>query len=244
MSARWKTSEEKPGVRVLTGSWLMEMAATTISRARRAVSLPTRRRLSPQPSPGPALRGAWRGRTASRPTISPRYDRALSPKATAIPQWATTAAPRTGPMARERLNVSDDMARADGTGPGGTRSGTMAWMAGTAKAHVNPITSTRPMTTGVVTSPAPCSAASSGGHRGGDDLGHDDEPPPVEAVGGRPRPRRQEEHADELGEVHDADEERRLGQAVDEDRLGDVLEPGAAVGEQVAGEVGPEVADL
>ena len=114
-------------------------------------------------------------------------------------------------------------------------------MAGMAKATQAPVTSARPITTGVVARPAPWRAASSCGHRGGDDLGDDDQATTVVPVGGRSRPRCQHEDADELGEVDDPDQEGRAGEAVDEDCLGDVLEPGAAVGEQVPGEVRPEV---
>src|SRR5437588_350609 len=74
-----------------------------------------------------------------------------------------------------------------------------------------------------------------GGHGEGDGEGaqlrHQEDEAAVVAVCGPPRPRGEEEDAGELGEVHHADEERRMGQAEDEDRLGDVLEPAPAVGE-------------
>src|SRR5205085_658332 len=50
------------------------------------------------------------------------------------------------------------------------------------------------------------------------------------------------EHRDELAEVEHAEQERRVRQPVDEDRRGQVLEPGARRGGRIADEVRPEVA--
>ena len=64
---------------------------------------------------------------------------------------------------------------------------------------------------------------------------------PVEPVGPRARPRREQQHRRELAEREHAEQECRMGQPEDEDRPGEVLEPGPARRGGVADEVRPEV---
>jgi hypothetical protein len=71
----------------------------------------------------------------------------------------------------------------------------------------------------------------------GDRLRDEQQPPAVEAVGRAPGPRDERQDRDELAKVEHAEQERRVRLPVDEQRGGEVLEPGAARGERVAGEV-------
>ena len=77
--------------------------------------------------------------------------------------------------------------------------------------------------------------------RGRSRLRREQEPPPVEAVGRAAGPRHEHEDRDELAEVEQPEQERRVRQPVDEQRRGEVLEPPAARRERVAEEVRPEV---
>ena len=69
------------------------------------------------------------------------------------------------------------------------------------------------------------------------ELGRDDQPLAVEAVGGGAGPGHEHQQRGELGEVDHTDQEGRAGQVVDEQRLGDGLAERAEVGHDVADEV-------
>jgi hypothetical protein len=75
-----------------------------------------------------------------------------------------------------------------------------------------------------------------------DDLRREQDVTPVESVGGEPGPRHEQKHRRELRRGQDPEQERRVGQPVDEERGGQVLEPGAARRQRVADEVGAEIA--
>src|SRR5207302_9620006 len=64
---------------------------------------------------------------------------------------------------------------------------------------------------------------------------------PIEAVGRAPGPRLEQQDGDEVGELEDPEQERRVSLAVDEERRGEVLEPRAGRRRGVAGEVRAEV---
>ena len=123
-----------------------------------------------------------------------------------------------------------------------TSDGTIAFIAGDPNAVTNPRSRASPMMTGTVSHPATARSASV----------------PVTIIepicvpiisrlrskrsAAAAGPRREEDDPRELRETDDADEEGRMRQPVDEQRLGDILEPGAAVREQVADEERAEVA--
>jgi hypothetical protein len=71
-------------------------------------------------------------------------------------------------------------------------------------------------------------------------LRDEQQPAPVEAVGRAARPGREKQDRRELGERQDTEQELRSGEPEDEDRGGEVLEPGSARRQGVAEEVRAE----
>jgi len=78
----------------------------------------------------------------TRTTITPRYDKALSPNATCAPATATMNPPSAGPIARATLKAAELRATALATNPRGTRSGTVACQDG--RLNASPVPSSRP----------------------------------------------------------------------------------------------------
>ncbi len=78
------------------------------------------------------------------------------------------------------------------------------------------------------------------GGEGGGRLRPDEEAAAIEAVGGGARPRRQHQRGEELGHSHHPHHERGAGDGEHHHGSRDLLEPGADVGGEVAGEVRPE----
>ena len=77
---------------------------------------------------------------------------------------------------------------------------------------------------------------------GRDRLGQDQELAPVETVGHRARPRRQQQRCEELKDADGADQGVRASHLENDDSCGDVLEPVADVRGEVRGDVWTEVA--
>jgi hypothetical protein len=72
-------------------------------------------------------------------------------------------------------------------------------------------------------------------------LGREQQPPPVEAVGCRSGPGREQQDRPELRELEHSEQQRRVREPPDEDSRGEVLEPRPARGAGVSREVRPEV---
>ena len=86
-----------------------------------------------------------------------------------------------------------------------------------------------------------------GQHEGlghGDGLHDEQQLALVGAVGDQAGPRPDEQHGAELGGGEDAEGDAAVGELQDEQRLGDERQPVADLGDELAGEEEPEVAEL
>ena len=123
------------------------------------------------------------------------YDAALMKNAHGMPNAATAAAASAGPSARAMLNVIELSAIADAeVARARTSEVTSACCAGAENALTTPISSANTITSGAPTRSASASAPSVALSTHRDALRHEQQPPPVEPVGGAARPRRQHEH--------------------------------------------------
>ena len=159
------------------------------------------------------------------------------PNAHVAPAAATMAAPPTGPRARATFTATESRLTARPRFRSLTIWGIIARKAGTANALVTPRRPAQAMTTGGGGQPGRRQQRQHAGDDAGGELGGDDQALAIEAVGGGAGPRDEHQQGGELGEVDHADEERRPGQVVDEQRLGDRLAERAQVRHDVADEV-------
>ena len=214
------------------------MRITSRYTARRGLR---RRRATLSRNRARSARRVGRVRMASSAATKSRKESAFTANATPSPNAAMTAAAASGPTARARLYVTELRATACGSSSSATSEPTSAICAGCESAAKTPRRVANAITIAVVAAPlhvihvstAVVPAARLCVTMSSFRRSTRSARPPVH--GARTR------HGRELAEVEDAEQERRVRQPVDEDRRGEVLEPGAAGGGGVPDEVRAEV---
>ena len=125
-----------------------------------------------------------------------------------------------------------------------TISTTNDWRVGMSKALTVPSRAATDQDLRIVTWPESVSAASTAGEQGRRALRPDQQPAAIEVVGQRAADRGQEEDRRLADEAGQAEQERRVGQPIDEPRLRHGLQPRPDERDRLAAEVEAEVAVL
>ena len=170
-----------------------------------------------------------------------RYDAELMKKAHGMPNAAIAAAASAGPLARAMLNVIELSAIAEPRSRRETSDETIACCAGAENALTTPSSSANTITVTRADVVGEREHAERRAQHHGAALRDEQQPPPVEAVGGAPDHGASTSTGMKVAEVQDAEQERRARQAEEQQRRGEVLEPGPARRERVADEVRAEV---
>ena len=229
------------GDSVLTGSEAKPTAVTISRKASSRGSSRTSRMLSRRRASPREARRRGAGCTIEQRDDEHEIRAGVDGDAAGIPSVFTAIAASTGPTARARLYVIELSATAEPRCSRGTRSPISACEAGAANALPIPSTTGTRDDNPDRCEPGPRKHRKAGAYDRRPELRDEQQALAIEAVGGASGPRREQQHRHEVAEIENAEEEGGVRQPVDEQRRGEVLEPGSARGARVAEEVRPEV---